>query len=105
MSELQLYGSNSIEQRRVGRELRRLATEASLQVAVIEARTEIEAAKIDAIGDIGIRAMHKAALVRRMEQSLAQAVPHGSGDLATIADITGLALASVTARSERRIGR
>ena len=105
MSDVQLYGSNGIEQRRASRALARLARETDRRIAVVDAKAEIEAATVDGIAYVGTRAMQNVALVSQMEQSLAQAVPHASGRLATIADMTAIGMADVVASAGRRIRR
>jgi hypothetical protein len=105
MPELQPYHPSLIEQRRSGRALSRLAADTGIAIASTEARTEIEAAIVDGIAYIGTRAMQQVALVSQIEQSLAQAVPHASGRLATIADLAAVGMAEAAASAGRRIGR
>jgi len=104
MSNIQPYRPQSTIGRS-GRALARLSTDTSIAVAVTEARAEVEAAKVDGIAAVGAKALHDVAMLSQIEQSLAQIVPHASGRLATIADLTALSLADVVANAGRRIGR
>ena len=105
MTEIQLHRPNGIEQRRNTRALARLGSETDMRIAVVDAKAEVEAATVDGIAYVGTRAMQSVALVSQMEQSLAQAVPHASGRLATIADMTAIGMADVVANAGRRIRR
>ncbi|WP_460827934.1 hypothetical protein, partial [Nostocoides australiense] len=72
---------------------------------VIQAKAEVEAAKVDGVSAVAAKAMQDVALLSQMEQSLAQAVPHASGRLATVADLAAISIAGVVADAARRIGR
>lgn len=90
---------------RTTRTLARLSHETGVSVAVAQSKAEVEAAKIDGVATVAAKAMQDVALLSQMEQSLAQAVPHASGRLATIADLAAISMAGIVADSARRIGR
>ena len=90
---------------RTARTLSRLSTDTTISTAVIHAKAEVEAAKVDAFSAVAAKAMQDVALLSQMEQSLTQAVPHASGRLATVADLAALSIAGAVADAARRIGR
>jgi len=90
---------------RTTRALARLGGETTVAVAVTQARAEVEAAKIDAVAAVGTKALQDVALLSQIEQSLATAVPHASGRLASVADLTAIAIADQVAQAARRLGR
>jgi hypothetical protein len=103
MSEVQVYRPFAVDQRRVSRALERLTADTGLTIALIEDRADIEAAVIQGIGHVGITAMSEAAVVSDIEQILALAIPHASGRLATLADLTALEMGLAIQSSARRI--
>lgn len=103
MSEIQPY-SSLLPSARTGRTLNRISNNTTLATATVQAKAEIEAAKADAISAVAAKAMINISQISQMEQSLAQSVPHASGRLATIADLTAMALADVVTTAARRIG-
>lgn len=104
MSQLQPYNP-LLPTGRTSRALSRLTTDTSISTAVIQAKAEVEAAKVDGVSAVAAKAMQEVTLLSQMEQSLAQAVPHASGRLATVADLAALSIAGVVADAARRIGR
>lgn len=88
---------------RTARVLGRISNDTTVATAVIRARAELEAAKIDGVSAIAAKAIQDVALLSQVEQSLAQAVPHASGRLATVADLAAVAMAGIVADSARRI--
>lgn len=102
---LPAFGSGSRLARQTGQALARIDARTTVGVAQIEAAAELQAVKVDAIAHVGRRAMQDAALLSQVESQLAQAVPHASGRLATIADLTAIAMTEVVVDSSRRIGR
>ena len=90
---------------RTARTLQRLGANTTVAVATTYAQAEIESARTYAISQVAGAAMQNVALLSQMEQSLAQAVPHASGRLAMIADMTAISLADSVAQAARRIGR
>ena len=104
MSDLQPYTS-LLPSMRSSRSLARLSDETTVAAAVVQAKADVEAAKLDGISAVAGKAMQNVALLSSVEQSLAQTVPHASGRLATIADLASLAMADVVATAARRIVR
>ena len=102
-SSIQPY--NPISAGRVSRALSRVSSDTTISTAVIQAKAEVEAAKVDGVSAVAAEAMQDVALLSQVEQSLAQAVPHASGRLATIADLAAISIAGVVADAARRIGR
>jgi hypothetical protein len=90
---------------RTARSLVRIAGQDSVTLASVDAAAEIEAAKIDGMAIIAARALQDIALLSSMEASLAQAVPHASGPLATIADLSSLAMADAVVAGSRWMER
>lgn len=103
MSELQAYSPASSPSLRTVRTLVRLSGQTTVARALVDARAEVEAAKLDAVGAVAARAMQDVALISQVEQSLAQTVPHASGRLAVIADLAALSMVDVVASTARRI--
>ncbi len=63
------------------------------------------ASKVDAVTYVGKTAMLDAALLSQLEQTLAQTIPMASGRLATIGDITALAMSGIVADTAHRLHR
>ncbi len=105
MSEMSLYraGGLSRQSRRVGRELDRLDAQGQVQVAVIDHQAELQAARVQAIGYVGKRAMHEVALVSQLEQQLSALVPMATGRLQALGDMTALGMADVVSDTVRRV--
>jgi hypothetical protein len=104
MSNVQPYGG-LVPATRANRVLAKLSTDTTLATAITQAKAEVEAAKIDGVASVACKAMQDVALLSQMESALAQAVPHASGRLATVADLAALSVAGVVADAARRIGR
>jgi hypothetical protein len=97
--------SNTRLARQTGRELAHIESRTAVGVARIEAAAELQALKASAVAHVGRRAMQEVAVLSQVETQLAQAVPHASGRLATIADLTAVAMSDVVLETARRIGR
>ena len=104
MSQIQPYQPLALASR-TGRALARLSNETALAVALVDAKADVEATKVDGVTTVAAKALHSVALLSQMEQSLAQTVPHASGRLATVADLAALSLAEVVANAAHKIGR
>lgn len=104
MSSLQPYNP-LLPAGRVSRALSRVSTETTISTAIIQAKVEVEAAKVDGVSAVAAKAMQDVALLSQIEQSLAQTVPHASGRLATVADLAAISIAGVVSDAARRIGR
>ncbi|MGL5827495.1 MAG: hypothetical protein ACRCYU_22225, partial [Nocardioides sp.] len=98
MSGLEKY-RESVPGLRVQRSLARLGYETTLVSARVFARAEVEAAKVDAVATVTAKALQDVAVLSRLEQSLAETVPHASGRLAVIADLAAVSLADVVANT------
>lgn len=106
MSSIEPYrGSGRALGRQLNRELAKLEGGTNLAVARIEAAAEVQSARVDAVAFVGRRAMQDVALLSQVESQLAQAVPHASGRLASIADLTAIAMTEVVVDTARRVGR
>lgn len=91
--------------RQANRELAQIDARTNVGVARIEAVAALQATKASAVAHVGRRAMQEVALVSQIETQLATAVPHASGRLAAIADMTAVAMTDVVMETARRIGR
>lgn len=91
--------------RQTGHALAQIEAGTTVGVARIEAAAELQAMKASAVAHVGRRGMQEIALLSQVETQLAQAVPHASGRLASIADLTAVAVSEVVLESARRIGR
>jgi hypothetical protein len=91
--------------RHTNRELSQVDARTTIGIARIEAVAELQAVKVDAVAHVGRRAMQDVALLSQVEMQLATATPHASGRLATIADLTAVAMSDVVLETARRIGR
>lgn len=105
MSNLQPYGGGLVPTARANRALAKLGIDTTVAAAATQAKAEVEAAKIDGISAVTATALQDVALLSQMEQSLATAVPHASGRLATVADLAAISVAGVVADAAHRIGR
>jgi hypothetical protein len=112
MSNIQPYSPSgglstfsSRNSRTVGRELSRIGAVSSMQLARVEAAAELQAATIDAVAFVGRKALQDVAMLSQIETQLAQAVPHASGRLAAIADLTAIAMSEVVADTARSLRR
>lgn len=105
MSNIERYRGRGMMPSRSSRVIARIETTTSIESAVINARAEIEMVKLDNVAAIAGQAMRDVALVSQLEQSLAQTVPHASGRLAAIADMSALSMSDVVANAARRISR
>lgn len=106
MPGLQRYGAvPATRGRRLDRAVGRVEERADICRALIDEEAETLAVKADALGYIGGRAMQTAALISQMEQQLSTAVPMASGRVASIADITALALSGLVADGAARLRR
>ena len=104
MTQIQPYQS-LLPVSRTGRALSRLSDETTLATSRVQTKAEIEASKVDGVAAVAGKALQDVPLLSQMEQSLAQAVPHASGRLATVADLAAVSMAGIVADAARRIGR
>ena len=106
MSEMSVYkpgGDNRRESRRASRELERLSAQGHIQIAVIDHQAELQAARVDAIGYVGKRAMHEVALLSQLEQQLSTLVPLAGVRLQALGDMAALGMADVVGDTVRKV--
>ncbi len=105
MSEMSVYraGGLSRQARRVGRELDRLDAQGQVQIAVIDHQAELQAARVQAIGYVGKRAMHEVTLLSQLEQQLSALVPMATGRLQALGDMAALGMADVVSDTVRKV--
>ena len=73
-----------------GRELTSLDAQTEVAIARVESTSDVEAAKVDAVGAVGKRALWIVADVSQAEQQLGQLVPIAVGRLQAIGDVAAL---------------
>jgi len=109
MSNIERYRGGTVSRavnRQVGRGLDRIDGHASLDVARVQAREDIQNAQVDALSSVTQRGLQGVAFISQVEQQLAQVVPLAASRLQAIADIGALGLSQVvmdTANKLRRI--
>ncbi|PZS28280.1 MAG: hypothetical protein DLM58_17270 [Pseudonocardiales bacterium] len=104
-STLASFSPSARLMRRTSRQLDQIDARTTVGIAQIESVAELQAVKVDAVAHVGRRAMQDVALLSQVEMQLATATPHASGRLATIADLTAVAMSDVVLETARRIGR
>ncbi len=108
MSNLERYqqsGGLSRLSRQTSSAIARVQAGSSVRQAQVEAAAELQAVKADAVAYVGRRALQNVALLSQVESQLAVAVPHASGRLAAIADLTAIALSDVVAETAHSVRR
>jgi hypothetical protein len=105
LTSITTLGSGGRLARQTGRDLAHISARSTVCVARIEAAAELQAMKASAVSYVGRRAMQEIAVVSQIETQLATAVPHASGRVAAVADLTAIAMSGVVVDSARRIGR
>lgn len=91
------------ESRQLNRSLGTLDARTRLEAARIEQAAELQAVRADAVAYVGKRALHDVALVSQLEQQLASLVPVAAGRLQAIGDMTSLAVAEVVSDTLRQV--
>lgn len=89
--------------RTLSRELDTLDRRKTMAMAELEARAQLESARVHAIGFVGQQALQAAAMLSEMEGQLAKICPLATGRLQGLADITALAIAQVVGEAGRRL--
>lgn len=87
----------------VERHLTTIDARRAVALAELEAKAQIEAARVHAVGYVGQQALQAVAMVSQLEGQLAQICPMAVGRLQGIADLTALAVAQVVSDAHRRI--
>ena len=109
MSNIEQYRGASVNRgltRQVGRGLARIDGNASMDIARVQAREDIQNAQVEAMASVTQRGLQGVAFVSQVEQQLAQAVPLAASRLQGIANIGALGISQVvmdTANKLRRI--
>jgi hypothetical protein len=83
--------------------LSRIEGATRLGLARIDHAAELQAARVEAVGYVGSRAMHEITLLSQLEGQLAQLVPSAAGRLHALGDLSALAMAEVVAETVRRV--
>jgi len=102
-NDLEMFRPGGGVQRRVQRELQSLTVETGLATRRIDARAEVEAARVSAVAAVGSRAMQEVAMVTKLERDLAETVPAAVGRLTAIGDMTQIAMGSMVMNAARRM--
>lgn len=102
-NELETFRPTGGLQRRVQRELQNMTVETGIESRRIDAKAEIEAARVSAIASVSQRAMQEVAMVTKLERDLAETVPAAVGRLTSIGDMTQVAMGSTVMNAARRM--
>jgi hypothetical protein len=102
MSEIERYRQRG-SLNRPNRELARISGATDIEMAIVQAKAELEIAKLDGLQAVAGRAMQGVALVSQLEQQLAQTVPLAASRLQAIGDMHSLATAEILASTARRL--
>lgn len=115
MSELERYGgrrpgrwsSGHRDQvtRDADRALARIESNTQIQDALIDSAADIATMKLNAISYIGRRAAQEVTVLTQFETQLALTTPNASARLASICDLTALALADTILDTTHRLRR
>jgi hypothetical protein len=93
------------QSRITGRALARIDSQTEVGLAEIEAKAELQVARVTAVGYVGKAAMREVALVSQLERQLATVVPLAMARLQAIGDMVALEAAGVVADTVRRVSR
>jgi len=104
MSEIDRYRAfDGGLSRRTSRGLSQIQSGSSLAIARVEARTDIQAAQVDAVAAVAQRAMQGIAFVSQVEQQLGQVVPLAVTRLQAIGDLAALGMGQVLADTVHQV--
>ena len=95
--------SQTREERSFSRQLANIDRGRAVGIAQLEAKAQVEAARIHAVGYIGQQALQAVAMVSQMEGQLGMICPMAVSRLQGIADITALSVAQVVSEAHRRL--
>ncbi|HVB01970.1 MAG TPA: hypothetical protein VNE42_12020 [Acidimicrobiales bacterium] len=93
------------ESRYTGKALARINSQTEIGLAEIEAKAELQVARMMAVGYVGRRAMHEVAMISQLEQQLSVLVPMATARLQAIGDMVALAAADVVADTVHQVSR
>jgi hypothetical protein len=102
-NELEMFRPSGGLQRRVQRELQNLTVETGLATRRMDAKAEVEAARVSAVAAVGQRALQEVAMVTKLERDLAETVPAAVARLTSIGDMTQIAMGSLVMNAARRM--
>lgn len=104
---LPIRTTTSLESKRrdrvLDRHLTMIDTRKVVGLAELEAKAQLEAARVHAVGYVGQQALQSVAMVSQLEGQLAAICPMAVGRLQGIADLTALAVAQVVSDAHRRL--
>jgi len=102
--DLEVFRPSGGLQRSTQRELQYLNVETGMATRRIDAKAEIEAARMSALASVGQRALQEVAMITKLERDLAESVPAAVARLTSIGDMTQIALGSMVLGAARRLG-
>lgn len=91
--------------RATGRQLARMESRTELRIRGVENESDVQAAKIDAVGYVAKRALYVVGAVTQSEQQLAQMVPLAASRLQAIGDMAAFAATEIVADVANRVRR
>jgi hypothetical protein len=91
--------------RSAGREVTTIGFQGDVAIARVDSTSDVEAAKVDAVGFVGKRAMWVVADVSQAEQQLGQLVPIAVSRLQAIGDVTAITAAEIVADLSTKLRR
>ena len=91
--------------RYTARTLARIDDQTEIGLAEIEAKAELQVAKVQAVGYVCKRAMHEVAIVSQLELQLATLVPMATARLQAMGDMAALDMADVVGDTVRKVSR
>lgn len=103
MNELDIFAGSRALTHRDQRGLRQGQSTAAVCMAQIHVTAQIQALKVDALTQVGMRGQLAAALLTHVEQQVALSEPAASGRVAAISDATTAALVGVVYDTASRL--
>ncbi|WP_237075744.1 hypothetical protein [Mycobacteroides abscessus] len=82
-----------------------IAATVAVRTATVDAVTDVQQVKIDAVAAAGERAMLRAALLGQVQQQLVLACPASSGDMDVLKTITTISMGQVVADTAAKVAR
>lgn len=92
-------------QRALGRRIEAIQSRTAVDLAVIDATAQRWEGVVQGVTAVTGTAQQCVGLVAQAEQSIAQAVPHASGRLATLGDVHTIAMTAIFMDTARALGR
>lgn len=93
------------QSRQTGRALARIDDQVEVGLAEIEAKAELQVAKVVGTAFVSKKAMHEVAMVSQLEQQLAALVPSATTRLQALGDMFALDAAEIVSDTVRVVGR